>query len=244
MTNLLFIAVPGLLLVVWVIWGWNPFAATLDTASLLDPGYGKYETGYARQPDGTIVVRALTRMPGVNAEMVRWWFADYMQTTEHYLMWHADDHVWMDWANKKPGEIVGASHLVHERIGGELDKLRIAFIDPKLLFGSDPNTLDRFVLCAKPGPLEEPVTFGIMSHVVRDMPWGAEMRSCFWLGRVDSNDGHAVKRFVTKLIGNTNLVRRLMVKEDKAAGLLKHCIEEMGYLSDFLPELYRAEATR
>ena len=44
----------------------------------------------------------------------------------------------MDWENKEPGEIIGASHLVHEYIGGDLSKLRIQFVNPFEFFGYDP----------------------------------------------------------------------------------------------------------
>jgi len=43
-----------------------------------------FETGVKRLPNGIYEVSALTPMPGVTPEMVRWWFADYMQTTD---MW-------------------------------------------------------------------------------------------------------------------------------------------------------------
>ena len=129
--------------------------------------------------------------------------------------------------------------MVRERIGGELDKLRIAFFDPAEMFGMDPNSEAMFVLCAKPGPLDAWLRVGQMCHVVRDTPWGAEMRSRFWLGHVESVDENALKRLATNIVGNTNLARRLLVKKSKAAGLLQHCLEEMGNLSDFLPALYR-----
>ena len=226
---------------VWAIWGLNPLAGTVNPQALLKTGYMDMETGVVRNPDGSAVVQVLTRMPGVKADMVRWWFCDYMQTTEHYKMWHPEAHVWMDWENKAPGEIVGASHLVHEYIGGELDKLRITFIDPVGLFGSDPNTEDRFVICALPGPLDEPVRFGRMTHIVRDTSWGAEMRSCFWLGEISSEHDRSLQRALVNLVGNTNVSRRLVLKKEKAAGLMQHCIEEMGTLSDFLPQLYYRE---
>jgi len=41
-------------------------------------------------------VSAHTPMPGVTPEMVRWWFANYMQTSEHYKRWYPDAHIWMD----------------------------------------------------------------------------------------------------------------------------------------------------
>ena len=80
------------------------------------PGYAEGEPGFEsdvkRLPNGINEVSTLTPMPGVTPEMVRWWFADYMQTTEHYKRWFPKAHLWMDWENKVPGKLVGASHLV------------------------------------------------------------------------------------------------------------------------------------
>jgi len=173
--------------------------------------------------------------------MVRWWFADFLQTSEHYSWWHPTDHVWMDWENKAPGKIIGASHLVHEYIGGEMSKLRIQFVDPKEFFGHDPNDEETFVICAYPGLLEEPVIGGKMCHVVRNTPWGAEMRSRFWLGYVSERVGNASHQTALTLVANTALARWLALSEEGANGLLRHAIEEMGYLGDLLPELYAKE---
>jgi hypothetical protein len=233
----------GLLLLILVvaIFGTRPFASSINAAPQLAQGYSGFETGYRRLPDGTVEVTALTRMPDVSAEMVRWWFADFLQTTEHYKMWHPQDHVWMDWENKRDGKIVGASHLVHEFIGGEMGKLRIQFVDPAEFFGADPNEAGTLAVCAHAGLLEEPLYIAKMCHVVRNMSWGAEMRSRFWMGHVSAREGdEAVGSFVGA-IGNLAIVRFFTVKEEAAAGLLKHAIEEMGYLSDLLPDLYVSE---
>ena len=151
-----------LIALVVAIWGWNPFSAYRNTTGILTPGYGAFETGVSRQPNGVLRVRALTRMPKNQARYVKWWFADYMQTTDHYKRWHPDDHVWMDWENKVPGEIVGASHLVHEYIGGELQKLRIQFVPPQEVLGEFEQRADRFVLCARAGELEQPLNAATM----------------------------------------------------------------------------------
>ena len=224
--------------------GWNPFADQRDTSGILADGYTEFETGVHRQPNGVYRVRALTRMPNVKAEMVRWWFADYMQTTEHYQRWHPTDHVWMDWENKSPGQSAGASHLVHEYIGGELSKLRIQFADPEEVLGRFEEREERLALCGRAGLLEEPLNISTMCHVVRDTEWGAEMRSVFWLGHVSAREGNRNVFSIAGLLGNTFLVRQLVLDDDLAVDLMTHAIEEMGYLADFLPELYAAENSR
>lgn len=235
--------VAGLFLYVAYV-GLNPFTKAIDPSPLLADGYTDFETGVRRLPNGTLEVAALTRMPDVRAEMVRWWFADYMQTTEHYKRWHPKDHVWMDWENKVPGEVVGASHLVHEYIGGELGKLRIQFVDPTEFFGFDPNGDDQFVICARAGLLEEALNAVRMCHLVRNTEWGAEMRSRFWLGHVAVRDGNDEVASLIGAVGNAAIVRAFALSYGDGVGLLKHAIEEMGILASFLPSLYASEAGR
>lgn len=231
----------GVLLIV-AIWGWVPFGNTIDPDDALAPGYDRLETGVERLSDGTYHVSALTRMPGVKAEMVSWWFTDFLQTSEHYAWWHPTAHVWMDWENKVPGEIVGASHLVHEYIGGEMQKLRIQFVPPEQVLGPLPELEEStFVLCARAGLLEEPIYVAKMCHVVRDTPWGAEMRSNFWMGHVARREGNEAVTSIEGMVGNTALARYMLLDEEAAVALMTHAIEEMGYLSDLLPTLYEQE---
>ncbi len=235
----------GAVALVIAIWGFVPFADTIDPDDALAPGYDALETGVERLSDGTYQVSALTRMPGVKAEMVKWWFTDFLQTSEHYKWWHPTAHVWMDWENKVPGEIVGASHLVHEYIGGEMQKLRIQFVPPEEVLGPMPE-LDEstFALCARAGLLDEPLYLAEMCHVVRDTPWGAEMRSNFWMGHVARREGNNSVTSIEGIIGNTALVRYILLDEQQATALMTHAIEEMGYLSDLLPALYEQETGR
>ncbi|PJI86471.1 hypothetical protein BC777_2841 [Yoonia maricola] len=226
---------------IFAIFGWNPFAQYRDTSGLLTEGYSKFETGVKRQPNGVYRVRALTRMPGVTPEMVRWWFTDYMQTTDHYKQWHSQAHVWMDWENKTPGEIVGAAHLVHEYIGIDLSKLRISFVDASELLGPLDIRGHHFIVGARVGMLEEPIDVTTMCHFVRDTEFGAEMRSVFWMGHVANRGGTGLVDKLKGVLGNTWLARRVLVREAVAVNLMTHAIEEMGNLSDFLPDLYAKE---
>ncbi|MEP3422743.1 MAG: hypothetical protein ABJN35_13475 [Erythrobacter sp.] len=237
------IGIAALVLLVIGIWGWNPFASYRDTSGVVDSGYSGFETGVSRQSNGVYKVRALTRMPDVKAEMVRWWFADYMQTTEHYKMWHPEAHLWMDWENKKPGEIVGAAHLVHETLGSdpEIHKLRIQFVEPTEYLPEWEDTPDKVAICARAGALEEPMNFTTMCHIVRDTDFGAEMRSVFWLGHVSKREGNENVSSFEGLLANTWLARRILLTDEFAVDLMTHAIEEMGILADFLPELYAKE---
>ena len=221
--------------------GFKPFVDTVDPSETLLEQADTYLEEVERLSDGTYLVSARTPMPQVNANMVRWWFADFLKTTQHYSWWHPKDHLWMDWENKVPGEIVGASHLVHEYVGGELLKLRIQFVNSKELFGYDANNDDTFVLCAKVGLLEENINIAKMCHVVRNTKDGAEMRSRFWLGHVSKRDGNRNISSFQGFIGNTTLVRLFVLNKKNSKDLQRHAQEEMKYLAELLPALYESE---
>ena len=225
-----------------VIFGLQPFKTSIDAEATLVKETETYETQVRRLPDASYLVAVRTPMPGVKAEMVRWWFADFLNTTEHYSWWHPEDHVWMDWENKKPGEVIGSSHLVHEYIGNELSKLRIQFIDSSEFFGFNPNDEDTFVICARVGLLEEEINTAKMCHVVRNTQTGAEMRSRFWLGHVAKRDGNETIRSFEGFVGNMALVRMFLIKQQvDPEDLKRHAIVEMTYLAELLPSLYKLE---
>lgn len=227
-------------LVVVAIFGVPPFGGgpTPDYAE----GDPDFKTEVKRLPNGIYEVSALTPMPGVTPEMVRWWFADYMQTSEHYQRWYPGAHIWMDWENKVPGEYIGASHLVHEYIGEDFQKLRIQFVPPEEILGDVQLGDNDVAVCAKPGLLEQPINGGQMCHIIRATEDGAEMRSRFWLGMVAKRDGNEQIGSIEGIVANTYLVRKLGVSKSSAIDLMNHCTEEMSILAGFLPELYAEQA--
>jgi len=240
------IAMGVLLLAVLIIaiFGWPPFTGGASGDFLRADKYSDFETGVRRHSNGVLEVSALTRMPNVTPEMVRWWFGDYLETTEQYKRWHPTDHIWYDWENKVPGNHIGASGLVHEYIGKDLFKLRIQFVSPENILGQ-PNALgpDDVAICAHPGLLEKPYYSGKMCHVIRSTDYGAEMRSRFWLGLVSKREGNEAVFSFEALLANTYLARRLAIGKSDGVDLITHAVEEMGYLADLLPELYRAETS-
>ena len=227
-----------ILLIIISVFGLRPFQETIDAEEALAKQTGTYVTEIQRLPDASYLVAVRTTMPEVTADMLRWWFADFMQTTEHYQWWHPEDHVWMEWENKEPGKIIDASHLVHEYIGGELSKLRIQFVNPFEFFGYDPNDEATFVICARVGLLEEEMNIAKMCHVARNTLNGAEMRSRFWLGHVAKREGNSTIYSLKSFIGNMFLIRLLLVNKQSAKDLGRHAEEEMKYLAALLPVLY------
>ncbi len=229
------------LLILLSVFGLQPFQQTIDAEEALVRQTGVYATEIRRLSDASYLVAVRTPMPEVKADMLRWWFSDFMQTTEHYSWWHPKDHVWMDWENKEPGEIIGASHLVHEYIGGDLSKLRIQFVNPFEFFGYDPNDEDTFVICARVGLLDEEMNIAKMCHVVRNTLNGAEMRSRFWLGHVAKRKGNKTISSLKGFIGNTFLMRLVVLNKQSAKDLKRHAEEEMKYLAELLPPLHESK---
>ena len=239
MRNLLLLILAVLITISVV--GLKPFKQTVDANKTLVEQTGVYVNEVRRLPDASYLVAVRTPMPKVKADMVRWWFSDFLQTTEHYSWWHPKDHVWMDWENKKPGENAGSSHLVHEYIGGELSKLRIQFVNSAEFFGYEVNDENTFVICARVGLLEEDINIAKMCHVVRNTADGAEMRTRFWLGHVAKREGNNTISSIQGFIGNTALARLFVLDKQLAEDLKRHAQEEMKYLADLLPTLYESE---
>ena len=224
-----------------IIFGIKPFSQNLDPEETLIKEVGIYPNETYRLSDATFLVSVRTSMPNVKAEMVRWWFADFLATTEHYRLWHPADHIWMDWENKEPGEIIGASHLVHEYIGGDLRKLRIQFVNSSEFFGYDANDKDTFVLCARVGSLDIDFNIAKMCHVVVNTEDGAEMRSRFWLGHVYKRKGNEIVFSIANFIANMAIVRFFSIDKKSAEDLKNHASEEMVFLSDLLPVIFLSD---
>ena len=189
-----------------------------EVDKLLEPGYLPFETGYMRLANGQMHIAVLTRMPRCEGKMIDWWFG-YAGDTEKYKLWHPKDHIIGDWDEHwKPGQYIGASHLVHEYIGSDYVKLKITFFEPSEIFDTSKFSEARVgaAICGNVGLLEEDVQLGHLIHFVRDTGLGCEMRSRFWLFDADEKMG---------------------------AGLMQHCIEEMSNLGNIVPDLYTTETS-
>ena len=206
-----------------------------DRNDLLKPGYLPFESGIVRYDDGHVTIAALTRMPHCRAKMVHWWFG-WLGGTDQYKLWHPRDHVSSDWEGRVGGNYVGAHHLVEEYLGGSgpVHRLRISFRDPHEFF--DPtryDAVDGIAVCAFPGARDNPVSLGYMCHFVRNTDYGCEMRTRFWFGDVRIPGGPPLPD------DQRAHIRQEALNDEFCAGLHKHAIEEMGYMADLLPVLYR-----
>ena len=131
------------------------------------------------------------------------------------------------------GKYIGGAHLVHEYLAGKsgpLYRLRISFHDPAELFdGGKYRASGAVAVCARIGDLDYPIDFARMTHFVRNTDYGCEMRSRFWLGEIKSRDPEE----------RAPELRRANVNDELARRLHQHASEEMGYLAEILPTLYK-----
>ena len=179
---------------------------------MLDSGYLPIETGYYRLPNGQMHVAVLTRMPCCSGEMVDWWFGHILDA-QTYRRWHPKSHLALRWdKNKLPGHYVGTSHIIKKKLHGDVIQLRIHYHDPCEFL--DMAKLEKAragaVICANIYDFQK-VPQGRVIHIIRDLDFGCEMRSRFWLFKASEAESRA---------------------------LMEHCIEEMGNLADFLPDLF------
>jgi hypothetical protein len=118
---------------------------------------------------------------------------------------------------------------------GPLHRLRISFHEPSETFDAKLyKESGAMAVCARPGLLDEPINTGRMTHLVRDTDFGCEMRSRFWLGMIEHRDP-AIKIPEAAV----RAARAANVTTEFARRLHQHCVEEMGYLAEILPVLYR-----
>ena len=127
---------------------------------------------------------------------------------------------------------------MHEYLAGSsgpLYRLRISFHDPSELFNAAKyKDSGAMAICARIGDLDHPVDFARMTHFVRNTDYGCEMRSRFWLGIIKSRDPA-----VTISDERARELRQANVNDELARRLHQHATEEMGYLAEILPTLYK-----
>lgn len=214
-----------------------------DIDRLFDPAPMALEMGFERLDSGVLHVAARTDLHLCKGEMFAWWFGSRPGPRE-YRWWHPIDHVDSAWAEGAPGSPIGAIHLAEERFGAlPAQKLAIQFRDPVEMF--DPGKLAAArgsgavsaLICGRVGPGDHPqrgpdgaMIGSRLIHLARDTPWGATLRSHFFLGQDLPGLGMGPNE-----IGE-------IFSDAFAPALLQHCYDEFTFLSRILPSLYAAEA--
>lgn len=213
---------------------------------LLEDGYLPLENGFTRLDNGQIFVSALTKMPRINGKMIDWWFGWHYMEKERYKLWHPRAHLSLR-AEKMIGDDPQLSdqekylhnpNYISEYVGGESMDIVIAFAEPSEFFDvsrfEDANVST--VMCGSVGFQNSPVSFGVLTHLIRETEDGCEMRSRFWLGNIEIK-GLPTKGILNK-IASSKFVAKQAAPLELGRDMLVHCAMEMNHLASFLPELY------
>ena len=209
---------------------------------LFKPGYLEGETGWCVLRDGTGFVANLTKMPGVTGNMFNWWMAWHSLEDLRYKIWDPEDHFYARAqdrekvlsANTLPEKLWGVKHLVHEDIGGGPCDLIIAFEKPADM-GYDQSKIGTefcsTLVCANGyDPNPGPGMAAVMTHFIRDIEDGCELRSRFWLGF------QIQEKKAVRVIPEDFHMPDIAVK-----GLFAHNIKEYSHLATILPSIFAEE---
>ncbi len=217
-----------------------------EANQLLESGYLALENGFTRLDNGQVFVATLTKMPGVTGKMIDWWFGWHYMETQRYKLWHPRAHQ-ANRAERMHGDDPNLSdrekylnnpNYVTEYVGADSIDIVITFSEPAVFFD-----VSRFAeagistaVCGRVGYQRSPLVFGLLIHLIRETEDGCEMRSRFWLGKVELqglSPGGTVNR-----IARSKFVARRAVPLTMGRDMVVHCAMEMNHLASFLPALY------
>lgn len=202
---------------------------------LVNPGYLEVENGYCILEEGTGYVAVRTEMPGVDMEMVRWWFWWHALKNIRYKIWCPGDHYAIGAKNfdqladptLTPEErTMNNPHYPIEDVGLGVMELSICFMPPDA-FGFDTSLFEKNGVEGAIVGIVGIRLFGVtidhtyMCHLFRKTDTGLEVRSRFWMGaKLDQP------------------LRKIIFNEEAALGMMKHCSREYNHLAAFLPDIY------
>lgn len=165
---------------------------------------------------------------------------------QRYKLWHPRAHL-LNGAEKMIGDDPRLSdrekylhnpNYVTEYVGGDLLDITITFSE-----ASEVLDVSRFAaagvgtaICGVVGHPKLPVAFGLLIHLIRETEDGCEMRSRFWLGRIEFErvPGAGILNRLT----SSRFVAKRAVRIEQGRDLVVHCAAEMNHLASFLPDLY------
>ena len=213
---------------------------------LLEPGYLPLENGFTRLANGQVFVAVLTKMPRVTSKMIDWWFGWHYMESQRYKLWHPRAHL-LNSAERMIGDDPGLSdrekylhnpNYVTEYVGGDLLDISIAFSE-----ASDFLDVSRFeavhvgtAICGVVSYQSSPLVFGLIIHLIRETEDGCEMRSRFWLGKIELK-GVPAAGLLSKITGSRFVAKRA-VPIQLGRDMVVHCAAEMNHLASFLPDLF------
>ncbi len=217
-----------------------------DRNDLFKPGYLSGEFGYFMMEDGTALIANKTFFPNVTGEMFDWWFAWHPIDRLRYACWDSEDHydVYLDDPQKARNmklsmreRLWGSVHNIWEDIGlGCTNLLRISFKRPAEM-GYDETEIDteacNALVCSNVivvGDDQTPDVPVVMTHFLRPVDGGSELRSRFWFGWQIIN-GQAVRC----------IPDNVKIPSEPVIALLDHNVKEFANLAAILPALYAEE---
>ena len=179
---------------------------------------------------------------GVTREMVAWWFAHIDGTMEYqgaivprYRVWHPRDHIFyrdITTAADGSGSAGTRRHIVEAF--DRNPRYLVNIIDKVVKLDETGILLSTEQAGITLGPLQTPllplgVELSTLQHDFYVAPTGVRYESCLMVGR-DSMMG--------RMLLNRRLLPWLVMSDDMGRAWLRHNVEEVGNLEQFLPALY------
>lgn len=207
-----------------------------DKNDVLCDGTLQQEIGYRQFLDGSWLVAMTCPMPGITAEMIRWWFWWHPQEVLRYQVWFPGSHFGIHYKRKDKAYFEQAamppfqpnSQYPVEEIGGSRMPLRIDFITPEQ-FGFSREAMEcgkiAEIVCGHVSAFNGLVKHTEMAHIFKETEDGLFMISRFWLGKTMHP-----------------LLRKIIMTDKMARGMAEHCCIEYRNLCQILPALYRENA--
>lgn len=213
-----------------------------DRGRLFEPGYLPVETGGCVMEDGTGFMANLTPMPGVSAEMFDWWFAWHGWGPLRYTVWNPYDHrsaVSLNYGHAHDRKLSwkerywNTTHLVEENVGPGFEQIFINFRQPKEL-GYEEERIGTpacaTLVCGNAGSIHSDRGIVVLTHFLRPVEGGSELRTRFWLG------WQIIAGRPVKMIPDGASLPWQVVHDT-----LAHNIREFNHLAHILPQIYAEE---
>lgn len=203
---------------------------------ILCDGALQQEIGYGQFPDGSWLVSMTCPMPGITAEMIRWWFWWHPQEALRYQVWFPGSHFGINYKRKDRAYFAQDtmppfqpnSQCPVEEIGGSRMPLRIDFVTPEQ-FGFSREAMEygniAEIVCGHVSAFNGLVKHTEMAHIFKQTEDGLLMISRFWLGKTMHP-----------------LLRKIIMTDQMARGMAEHCCIEYRNLCQILPALYKENA--
>ncbi|WP_435171732.1 DAPG hydrolase family protein [Falsirhodobacter sp. 1013] len=217
--------------------------------ALLDLDHSATKNGYAVLDGSTSYVQSRHVMPGVSAEMLRWWFTWHEVERERYSLWFPHAHIensvqdpqrLQDRTKTYEQRLYDNPNYVKELVGPTAMELLIRFKDPaKLGFDAKAFSDRGFIASASGivGPATaDDVINSMMIHIARDTDQGMELVSRYWIGAhpdLARFEGAEKAAGMMAQAGYNDSVAEMSAYE-----LAVHDMIEFTHLASFLPALH------